>query len=86
MSMNVIIIAIIALIVLVVLIITFTSRYRIFGKTTASCQTKGGNCFASCNTATQLADYNTDCKELFADKERKDPNIRGTVCCIPFGP
>jgi len=43
-SLTVIIIAIILLIVLVVMIAIFTGKISIFGKTTTTCASKGGQC------------------------------------------
>ncbi len=83
MSLNVIIVAVIALIVLVVLVITFTGKYRIFGKSTISCEAKGSGarCLGSC-PATDLTDLNTDCKQRYPDgKTATEP---GPKCCIPF--
>ena len=80
MSLKVIIVAVIALVVLVVLIISFTGKYRTFGKTTESCATKGGECKATCGSG-EMNDRNTDCKRLYSEKQSDG---KGPNCCIPF--
>ncbi|MFC1723427.1 hypothetical protein ACFL0V_04780 [Nanoarchaeota archaeon] len=77
MSLKIIIIAVIALIVLVVLIISFTGKYRIFGKSTVDCGNKGGACAKvgtpECSRDTHLVYGNTNCNQN--DDDKKD-------CCV----
>lgn len=79
MSLKVIIVAVIALVILVVLIISFTGKYRVFGKTTESCSVKGGQCKASCS-AGEMNYPNTDCKKQYPEPQGK----LGPNCCVPF--
>ena len=74
-SLNVIIIAVIALVILVVLILSFTGKWKIFGKTTTACASKGSGAFYKdkCPDG-HLIDRNTDCASDSLNK----------LCCIPF--
>ena len=44
MSLKIVIVAVIALVVLIVLVMIFTGKTRLFGKATASCEGRGGEC------------------------------------------
>ena len=82
MSLNMVIVAVIALVVLIVLILSFTGKYRVFGRTTENCESKGGICKAGCAVTSELVDMNTDCKKRYPEAQGKDGP--GPMCCIPF--
>lgn len=80
MSLNVIIVAVIALVILVVLILSFTGKYRVFGKTVENCESKGGVCKEKCAVTSELIDMNTDCKKRYPESQGNN----SPMCCIPF--
>jgi hypothetical protein len=75
-SLTVIIIAIILLVVLVVMVAIFTGKISIFGKTTTTCASKGGQCSEkisgglTCPGGYATMPEKTDCQYS---------------CCIPVG-
>jgi len=71
MSLNVVVVAVIAIVILVVLIIIFTGKTKLFSKTLASCEAKGGECKAACGMG-EISHVGTDCA---SDPEGK------TKCC-----
>ncbi len=75
MSLNIIIVAVIALVILVVLILSFTGKWKVFGKSTVACEGKGAGaqCLPKCADGF-LTDRNTDCPS----------RIPNSVCCVPF--
>ncbi len=80
-SLRVIIIAVIALIVLVVLVVSFTGKWKLFGKAQASCESKasGAHCAISCKPS-EVPDPYTDCKQRYPEASGSN----GPLCCIPF--
>ncbi len=87
--MQVIIIAALALIVLLILAFILTGKFRIFGITTRSCESFGGNCIREPDSRVtkkfgllycpedHVTKRNTDCED-----EDKYPT--GAICCIPL--
>jgi len=76
-SLNVIIIAIIVLIVLVVVVIIFGSRFNIFSKTSADCQTQGG----VCETGESIAGLSI--KQCPEGETKMNAKCDGAlICCI----
>lgn len=73
-SMNVIIVAAIALLVLVVLSIIFLGKSETFGRETAACENKGGQCESGSCGADQ-DEYNTPYPGWRCEVEDE-------VCCI----
>jgi hypothetical protein len=77
MSLNVIIIAILVIIVLVVVVIVFSTKFSIFGKTTANCQSQGGQCVE--NNGTVLL---PKCSEGYTLAPGAKCNASNEICCI----
>jgi len=75
-SLTVIIVAIILIIVLVVVVVIFGSKISIFGKSSGSCQTQGGQCETAVSGT-----YGVSCQEgetrLMATCEDTSK-----ICCI----
>jgi hypothetical protein len=71
MSLNVVVVAVIAIVILVVLIVIFSGKTRLFTKTLADCEAKGGTCQRSCGIG-EISHVGTNCAS--------DPDGK-TKCC-----
>jgi|WetSurMetagenome_2_1015567.scaffolds.fasta_scaffold371392_2 hypothetical protein len=89
MSLNTIIIAIIVLIVLVVLILLFTGNLRVFGKGTATCESRGGTCFSGSNGVDCISLVNKDDIQKSSDTTygecANNPATGAKLQCCPAG-
>lgn len=71
MSLNMVVVAVIAVVILIVLIIIFTGKTRLFSKTLADCQAKGGECKPNCGLG-EVSLVGTNCAS------NKDGKVK---CC-----
>ena len=83
MPMETIIIAALVIIVLIVLVFIFTGKFNIFGRTTKSCVSQGGQCFDTTSGAKRvIGGLGLSCPEGMASIPGTDCDKDKEVCCI----
>ena len=78
-SINMVIMVVLGLIVLIVVIAVVTGKFRLFGKESVSCASRGGagpdgGCYDVCPSGS-VANRGTDCSQRTDNKK---------ICCVPF--
>lgn len=88
MSLNIIIVAVILIAILVIILIMVGSKTNIFGKSIASCESKGGG--AHCIASVELGET-PDCDGIVhklgtdCGKRAEEGEAEGPWCCVPVG-